>query len=204
MAGIAPRGGSSEPTNRWFAEWTPTQRAEYAERFRKLAQAGHDIDGEARLIDAMANRGSRILDAGCGTGRVAAALARAGHRVLGVDVDGALIKAGHRHYPDLELTELDLLEVSPAIGTFELIVSAGNVMVYLKPGTERDVLAALASVLDPGGRAVFGFATDRDYTIAQLDVDAAGVDWTLEARYATWQLAPYTPEADWAVSVFRG
>jgi SAM-dependent methyltransferase len=146
---------------RWFEEWSPAQRAEYAERFASMQAAGADIDGEARLIDAMAGRGSRILDAGCGTGRVA---------------------AGHAQHPGVPLLELDLREVSPELGTFALVVSAGNVLVYLEPGTEREVLAALASVLEPGGRAVFGFATDRAYTVADLDADA---------------------ESDWAVSVFR-
>lgn len=190
-------------TARWFDEWTPEQRTDYAERFVKLAAAGKDIDGEARLIDALADRSSRILDAGCGTGRVAAALAARGHQVLGVDLDPSLVDAGLRQYPGLPLAELDLLSLSPALGAFDLIVSAGNVMVYLTPGTERAVLAAMASVLTPGGRAVFGFATDRAYTVSHLDADAVAVGWSLEGRYGTWQLDPFLPESDWAVSIFR-
>lgn len=188
---------------RWFDEWTPEQRADYAERFVKLAAAGKDIDGEARLIDALADRSSRILDAGCGTGRVAAALAARGHQVLGVDLDPSLVDAGLRQYPGLPLAQLDLVSLSPALGTFDLIVSAGNVMVYLTPGTERAVLAAMASVLTPGGRAVFGFATDRAYTVSHLDADAASVGWSLEGRYATWQLDLFLPDSDWAVSIYR-
>jgi SAM-dependent methyltransferase len=190
-------------TARWFDEWTPEQRADYAGRFVRLAAAGQDIHGEARLVDALADRGSAILDAGCGTGRVAAALAGAGHRVLGIDLDETLVRAGREQYPGVVLQHLDLLDVTPALGTFDLVVSAGNVMVYLDPGTEPAVLAALAGVLRPGGRAVFGFATDRDYTVADLDRDAAAVGWTLESRWATWQLDPFTDEADWAVSVYR-
>ena len=191
-------------TARWFDEWTPEQRAAYASRFLDLAAAGHDIDGEARLVDALAGRGSRILDAGCGTGRVAAALAARGHHVLGVDLDPSLVDAGRRQYAGLPLRELDLLSLSPAIGTFDLIVSAGNVMVYLSPGTERAVLAAMASVLAPGGRAVFGFATDRPYTVSDLDADAAAAGWSREGRFATWQLDPFLPGSDWAVSIYRG
>jgi hypothetical protein len=76
-------------------------------------------------------------------------------------------------------------------------------MVFLEPGTEQMVLRALASVLRPGGRAVFGFATDRTYTHDQLDLDAAAVGWTREARWATWQMDPFTDTADWAVSLYR-
>ena len=56
----------------------------YIDRFRSMAQAGKDLDGEARFIDAMAPRGARILDAGCGPGRVGGYLAAAGHDVVGV------------------------------------------------------------------------------------------------------------------------
>lgn len=188
---------------RWFAEWTPEQRAEYAERFRRLAASGTDIDGEARLIDALAPRSAAILDAGCGTGRVAAALADRGHRVVGVDVDPLLIEAGHRQHPELVLACLDLRRVTPDLGHVDLVVCAGNVMVFLEPGSEPEVLRALASVLRPGGRAVFGFATDRDYGLADLDRDAAAVGWTLEHRWATWQAEAWHDDADWAVSVYR-
>ena len=75
------------PSARWFDEWTVDQRQEYADRFRKLAASGQDIDGEARLVDALADRKSRILDAGCGSGRMAAYLAAQGHHALGVDID---------------------------------------------------------------------------------------------------------------------
>lgn len=191
------------PAVRWFAEWTPEQRAEYAERFVRLAAAGTDIDGEARFVDALAARGSAVLDAGCGTGRVAAALADRGHKVLGVDIDPLLVEAGRRQHPGLPLACLDLREVGPGLGHFQLVVCAGNVMVYLEPGSEPDVLRALASVLEAGGRAVFGFATDRDYTVGDLDRDAGTVGWRLEHRFATWHLDPWRDDADWAVSVYR-
>ena len=55
----------------------------YIQRFRDLAAAGDDIVGEARLIDAMVPRRSRILDAGCGPGRHAGYLHAAGHTVVG-------------------------------------------------------------------------------------------------------------------------
>lgn len=193
----------TDPSARWFQEWTPSQRSEYADRFRKLAADGVDIDGEARMVDALAARNSRVLDAGCGVGRVAAYLSAQGHRAAGVDIDPLLIRAGREQYPGLPLQCLDLVQVSPDLGHFDVIVSAGNVMVYLEPGTERAVLAALSSVLVPNGRAVFGFATDRDYTVDHLDADAAAVGWRLEGRWATWQLDPFTADADWAVSVYR-
>ena len=71
----------------------------YIERFRKMAAAGHDLVGEARMIDAMVGRDSRILDAGCGPGRIGGYLATVGHHVVGVDVDPVLIAAAEQDHP---------------------------------------------------------------------------------------------------------
>ncbi len=190
-------------STRWFQEWSDAERTAYATRFVRLARRGQDIDGEARFVDALADRGSRILDAGCGTGRVAAALAARGHDARGVDADGTLVAAGREQYPGLPLEQRDLLDLTADDGPFELVVAAGNVLVYVDPGTEAAVLHALASVLSPGGSAVFGFATDRAYTTRDLDRDAAAVGWHLVHRFSTWQLDPWSDDADWAVSVYR-
>lgn len=201
---------SETPTPRWFEHRNPEERLEYAYRFVKIAERGDDIDGEARFVDAVADRGSTILDAGCGTGRVAAALARAGHRAVGVDADPTLVGKGREFYPDLPLAHQDLFELTPAAlrghglpAAYDLVVCAGNVMLFLAAGTEGEVVRRLAGVLRPGGRAVFGFFAGRDYGLDDLDRDATAAGWALEHRFATWQLDAFGPESDWAVSVFR-
>lgn len=195
---------------RWFDHRTEDERAAYAYRFVRISERGEDVDGEARFVDALADRGSTILDAGCGVGRVAAALARAGHRAAGVDVDPILIANGREFYPGLPLAELDLCSVTPAAleaaglpASYDLIVSAGNVMLFVAEASEGRVLERLASVLRPGGRVAIGFFTGRDYTHDHLDRDAAAVGWVREHRFATWQSDPFTDAADWAVSVYR-
>src|SRR3954452_12231417 len=111
----------------------------YVQRFRDMAAAGADLAGEARLVGALVPRGARILDAGCGPGRVGAFLFEAGHEVVGVDVDPVLIAAAEEDHPGPvwlvgDLAELDL----PARGIpadFDAIVCAGNVMTFLAPST---------------------------------------------------------------------
>lgn len=195
---------------RWAQEFTGADWQAYSDRFAQHFADGIDLDGEARCVDALAARGSRILDAGCGPGRVAAALQARGHDVIGVDADRGLVADGLARYPGVRLFHRDLLAVDAgwlaAAGgptEFDLIVCPGNVMVFLAPGSERRVLGRMAAVLRPGGRAVFGFSTGRAYTIDELDTDAAAVGWNLEHRFATWQLDPFTADAGWAVSVFR-
>lgn len=200
----------SDDTPRWFSHRDELGRRDYAQRFARIAEQGHDIDGEARFVDALATRGATILDAGCGVGRVAAALARAGHAAYGVDVDPILIEQGRRFYPRLPLLELDLAALTPAAlsaaafpTTYDVIVCAGNVLHFVAEGSEARVVANLAGVLAPGGRMAIGFATGRGYSADDLDSDAARAGLVREHRFATWELHPDgTPGQDWAVSVF--
>ena len=194
-----------QKSTRWFTERTPAERRDYAQRFVNIAAEGNDIDGEARLIDAMAAPASTILDAGCGAGRITHSLGQRGHRVIGVDADPLLIEAGREQHPDADLRVLNLVDLTPQLGgPFDLIVCTGNVMPFVEPGTEPAILTAMASVLAPDGRVVFGFHLDRTYALEALDQDAAAVGWSLEHRFGTWNLDPFTHESDWAVSVFRG
>src|SRR5436309_8034603 len=120
----------------------------YVNRFRSMARAGEDVVGEARLVDAMAPRGARILDAGCGPGRLGGHLASAGHYVVGVDVDPVLIEAAELDHPGAhwlvgDLAELDL-SARGINEPFDIIVSAGNVMTFLAPSTRVRVLTRLS------------------------------------------------------------
>lgn len=196
----------ARPT-RWDQEADP---ASYIAHFQGLAAAGADLEGEARFVDAMAGRGSTILDGGCGSGRVAAALTRMGHRALGIDRDATLIEAARSQHPETPYAARDLLDVTPAWlvdqghpTAYDIVVLAGNVLVFLAPGSERAVLERMRDVLRPGGRLVAGFATDRDYSVADLDADASAVGLALEGRFSTWHLDVWTEGAAWAVTILR-
>ena len=78
---------------RWETDTDDNHSDWYIERFRTMAAEGVDLEGEARLINAMVAPGSRLLDAGCGPGRTSGALHRWGHTVVGVDADPKLIEA---------------------------------------------------------------------------------------------------------------
>jgi len=179
----------------------------YIERFRAMARDGVDLAGEARLVDAMVSRGARILDAGCGSGRVGGYLASAGHHVVGVDVDPTLIEAAEQDHPGPrwlvgDLAELDL----PARGIiepFELIVSAGNVMAFLAPSTRIQVLSRLRAHLAVDGRAVIGFGAGRDYAFDDFLDDAAKAGFTRDLLLSTWDLRPFADDSEFLVAVLR-
>ena len=198
----------SEPKS-WMAMVAdnPDHSRWYIERFRSMAAAGDDLDGEARLVDAMAPRHARILDAGCGPGRVGAFLHAAGHEVVGVDVDPVLIEAAEADHPGPtwlvgDLAELDL----PARGIpagFDAIVCAGNVMTFLAPSTRREVLRRLLAHVAPTGRAAIGFGGGRGYDHAEFLVDAEAAGWAPDVLLSTWDLRPFPGDSGFLVAVLR-
>jgi len=198
-------------TPRWFehqsaaaTEAGKTHAQWYIDRFRTLAAEGTDLDGEARLVDALVPRGARILDAGCGPGRLAGALQRRGHDVVGVDVDPALIAAAEVDHPGPAYHVMDLATLDLPGDPFDLVVSVGNVMVFLAPGSERTVLARLSDHVRPGGRIVIGFRREPEaYSFARFDADASAVGLVLEHRFRTWALGPFTEDSDFAITVLR-
>ncbi|SCL28956.1 class I SAM-dependent methyltransferase [Micromonospora inyonensis] len=191
-----------KPT-RWVTETGPDHSRWYIDRFRRLAVEGADLTGEARLLDSMVRPGARILDAGCGTGRVGAALADRGHTVVGVDADPALVEAARADHPGPTWLVADLAELELPGEPFDAAVVAGNVMAFVAPGTEREVLRRLATHLRPDGVLVVGFGTDRGYPLADFDADASAAGLHREHRFATWDLRPWRADADFAVTVLR-
>jgi 2-polyprenyl-3-methyl-5-hydroxy-6-metoxy-1,4-benzoquinol methylase len=188
---------------RWFTEFGDDHAQWYIERFRRMAAEGDDLAGEARFLDALLTRGSRVLDAGCGTGRLSGALQARGHEVVGVDIDPALIEAAEADHPGPHYVVADLAELALDQDPFDAALLAGNVLVFVAPGSEQTVLRRVADQVRPDGVVVTGFATDREYQLDAFDRDCVDAGLVLEHRFATWDLRPWRHDAPWAVTVLR-
>ncbi|HIW90159.1 MAG TPA: methyltransferase domain-containing protein [Candidatus Corynebacterium avicola] len=188
----------------------PEHSRRYIARWEAIEGDGGDVVGEARLIDAMAQRGARILDAGAGTGRIAAHLSALGHRVSAVDIDPQLVDYARQRYTEgeesvgvpVDWNTGDLAEDSevPA-GPFDFIVSAGNVLAFIPNAAHRQALGVLASRLDEAGRLVVGFGLQRGRSLEEFTEDATAAGLKVSQMFAGWDLQPFTEASDFLVAV---
>lgn len=197
-----------------MAEPTSLTGADYAARLSALAATGMDMHGEARYCAALLEPGARVLDAGCGTGRVAARLAELGYDCVGADVDESMLEVARR-VPGVRWVRADLAALDlPAAGIaqpFDLVVAAGNVIPLVDRACTPRMLARLAAHLRPGGLLVTGFGLDPGHLPPQaVPLDLAEYDaWCVAAgldqlrRHGTWDGDPYQPGGGYAVSVWR-
>ena len=172
----------------------------YQARFDALAATGADMHGEATFVRAY--KPASVLDAGCGTGRVAIELARHGIDVVGADVDPSMLATARRLAPELTWVEADLTALD--LGrTFDVVVLAGNVPLFTPPGTQPALAAGVARHVAPGGVVISGFSVDRGYTAQDWDAACAAAGLTLAERFSTWSRDPWADSSAYAVSVHR-
>ena len=204
---------AESPLSRW--DRGGDKNAGYGRRFAELVASGADVDGEARLADTLVPRGSRILDAGSGMGRVAAYLHAQGHRVVAAEPDPRLVEQSRRTYPDVEVLPSPILGLTDEVladagapAEFDLVVCVGNVINFVAESTEVAVLRRLRELLAPGGRILVGFhlqdgpATARKVTPEQFGSEAASAGLVVDHRFGGYDLRPV--DDLYAVWILRG
>jgi SAM-dependent methyltransferase len=201
----------------------------YARRFAQLAAEGHDVHGEASFLAELIPSGARVVDAGCGTGRIALRLAELGYDCLGLDADESMLAVARTALPeppaadgpavgalswalaDLATLDPDALELDSAAarGSFGLAFTAGNVIPLLGPGTLDEVVVRLAALLEPDGLLVSGFGLDAAHLPARCPVTplveyeraCAAAGLTHRQSFASWDARPFTSASGYSVSV---
>lgn len=195
--------------SRWLRSDRPGAD-DYDRTFVEAEKAGADVHGEASFVATLVPPGARVFDAGCGTGRVGIELARRGFDVVGADLDLGMLAGARAKAPDLPWHVADL--ASPDLGAalgiesgrlFDVVVAAGNVMIFLEPGTEGAVVANLVGLLAPGGLLVAGFQLNGHLALADYDRHCQQAGLALAERHATWDGQPWVDGGGYAVSVHR-
>jgi len=188
---------------------TNVSGSDYDARLSQLERAGHDMHGEANFVASFDIHS--VLDAGCGTGRVAIELARRGFEVEGVDRDPSMLNAAREKAPEIQwhLADLATFLIPATHGGreargFDVIVMAGNVMIFLDAGTEAAVLVNMARHLHTEGLLIAGFQLQTGgIQLASYDRLASQAGLELIERWSTWDRQPWHPSSQYAVSVHR-
>ena len=200
--------------SRWQDLTGGTSGVDYAARFATLAASGADVHGEATFCAALRPPGARVLDAGCGTGRVAIRLAEQGFHVVGLDVDDSMLAVAREQAPGLTWVSGDLVDTSRLLADqdpFDLVVLAGNVVPLVAEGALPDVVRSLVSVLRPEGLLIAGFGLNAAHLprgcpvtpLEEYDAALASHGLGVADRFATWDAQPFEDGTGYAVTVAR-
>lgn len=175
-----------------------------------MQAAGKDPHGEVAFFERLRTRHpgitGPILDAGCGTGRVAIELARRGYDVQGTDVDSDMLGHAQAKSPLIRWHLGDLATIDLATH-FGLVIMAGNVILFVDKTHRASVVENIARLLAPGGWLVAGVqlarADGRHAPVGDWDVwtSVAGLD--LVERWSSWDDDPWVTTSDYVVSVHR-
>lgn len=182
----------------------------YQHRFDELVREGADIDGEARFVTELRDPPARILDAGCGTGRVATKLTALGHDVVGVDADPDMIRVAEERDDVTRFVHADLAELSLTSQTFDIVLLAGNVVPYLADGTLVDVLRRMREHLTLDGILVAGWSLPGHQPEGAAAVSAEAYEGAafaaglvLTTRYASWSGDRWPGDGSYALTLHR-
>jgi SAM-dependent methyltransferase len=187
-------------SNRWLQNRSASGEV-YDATYERRAAAGENVHGEADFVERFAP--ASVLDAGCGTGRVGRELARRGLDVVGVDLDPEMLATARRKAPSVDWRLADLANVDLS-RSFDAVVMAGNVMIFLATGSEPAVVANMARHLHPGGLLIAGFQImPGQLTVERYDELAGFAGLELVERWSTWDLDTWNAGHDYAVSVHR-
>jgi 2-polyprenyl-3-methyl-5-hydroxy-6-metoxy-1,4-benzoquinol methylase len=124
----------------------------HEEVWRALPEGLAPAEFERRLAFLLDNvaAGERVLDVGCGEGRFAVALARAGARVVGIDVAQEALRRARAANPQLDLRLVEAARDWPLPDAGFDVVWAGEVIEHV--ADTAGWLSEIRRVLRSGGR----------------------------------------------------
>ncbi len=136
-----------------------------------------DAEAVSRLLEL--GPGMRVLDAPCGTGRIAGRLAARGCEVVGIDITERFLALGRVRHPRVRFERLDIRRLTFE-AEFDAVVNWFTSWGYFDERDNDAVLAAFARALRPGGRLVMELHNpERLRRILDL---TGGLTWTASER----------------------
>jgi SAM-dependent methyltransferase len=168
--------------------------------------AGSSVEGDTDFYRRLAREtGGPILEVGCGTGRVATALAADGHEVVGVDLSAPMLRLAEERRAALSADVAARLSLHRAdlatldLGRdFSLIVTPARVFQFmLTSAAQRAALVALRTHLRPSGRLVLDLFDPRlDLVVPSAEVATRGGELIhpTTGNRVTWNVTGKRPD----------
>lgn len=115
----------------------------------------HRTEGEAVVLELLPTTASRILDIGCGDGRLLALIKLARPKATGaaLDFSPVMLEAVRRRFednPEIHVEEHDLTRPLPDLGRFDAIVSSLAIH-HLNDARKQELYGEIYEALDAGG-----------------------------------------------------
>lgn len=155
LRGVWERMGHVDPL--WAVMSYPEQRGGKWDLDEFLAAGVKDLAFVRDLLDLHGvSLGQRVLDFGCGVGRLSKALSEHVPSVVGVDIAGSMLKIARELNPDRERAEfrqIDGRQLPFADDSFDSAISL-TVLQHSPPQIQIAALAELVRVVRPGGLVV--------------------------------------------------
>jgi SAM-dependent methyltransferase len=149
----------------------------------------YDLDlaedpGDVDLYLALASRaGGPIVELAVGSGRIAVPLAEAGHEVVGIDRDPAMLDRarGRNRTGRLELVEGDVLQPRERdLGRFGLAILALNsLLLFDGRAAQQELIGTMAALVAPGGLVVVDAWQPQPFDLVRLD-GRVSLEWLRE------------------------
>lgn len=121
-------------------------------------------NGRVRLIELLAHssgfkvRGKRILDFGCGPGRLTKALADSGADVVGLDVSPVMLDLARKHVAKADFRLVEDTNLGLADREFDLVISVLTLQ-HVMPDIAKDYLKQLVKAASAG---IIQITTSKD------------------------------------------
>jgi SAM-dependent methyltransferase len=107
----------------------------------------------------------RVLEVGCGAGRLLGYLTALGGEVHGIDISPSMVDYCRQRYPEAQVKVGDLGALAEAVqGPFDAVLAADNVLDIFDDSARRRALQAARELIAPGGLLIFS-----THNLADLD-----------------------------------
>jgi len=158
---------------------------------RTLARIHHDAFGGIaraagpavlRWLRTVAIRSGTVVDLGCESGILLAALGRAGYRTVGVDASPAMLRLARKTAPGAMLRRGSLF--TAPLPPCDVVTATGEALCYLPPGpgpapSLRTLFRRVRLALRPGGLFIFDVLVERRGTPMAYRTWMTGPGWAV-------------------------